>query len=152
MIAQIVPYAMAAILLAAMVIEMRTGRIPNWLTLLPFVLFIMLAVSGADRTALAWQLGLAALVFALGIGLFIVGGIGAGAVKLAAGLALFVPWAVGLKALGAFLGLLFVTTFLIVQIRKAVGSEESNWHVMSHNVLPMSLPIGLTGLVVLFLL
>ena len=151
MIAQLVPYAMAAILLAAMLLEMRTGRIPNWLTLLPFVLFILLAASGADRSALAWQLGLAALVFVLGIGLFIVGGIGAGAVKLAAGLALFVPWAMGLKALGSFVGLLFLTTFLVVQIRKGFGSEQSKWYVMSHNVLPMSLPIGLTGLAVLFL-
>mgnify|MGYP000267108029 CR=1 FL=1 len=48
MIAQYVPYAMAAVLLVAMVIELRTGKIPNWLTLVPFLLFIALAATGVD--------------------------------------------------------------------------------------------------------
>lgn len=153
MIAQYVPYAMAAVLLVAMAIELRTGKIPNWLTLVPFVLFIAVAATGADRTALAWQLGLAALVFAVGIVLFIFAGFGAGAVKLMTGIALFVPWDKGLTALVIFVGVLFVSTFLIVNLRKFVPAETSNWHVFTASrALPLSLPLGITGLWVLFMM
>lgn len=152
MIAQYVPYAMVAVLLAAMAIELRTGKIPNWLTLLPFVLFILVAGAADDRAALGWQLGLAAVVFAVGIALFIFAGFGAGAVKLMTGIALFVPWGNGLNALFVFVGALFVGTFVIVMLRKAVGSQDSQWHVLAKNVLPMSVPLGITGLAVFFLL
>lgn len=152
MIAQYVPYAMAAVLIAAMLVELRVGKIPNWLTLLPFVLFIVLAATGADRTALAWQLGLAALVFGVGIAMFIFAGFGAGAVKLMTGIALFVPWDKGWYALGVFVGALFVIAFVIINLRKMVGSEDSKWHILAKNVLPMSLPLGIMGLTVLFLL
>lgn len=153
MIAQYVPYAMAAVLLVAMVIELRTGKIPNWLTLVPYVLFIALAASGVDRAALGWQLGLAVLVFAVGIVLFIFAGFGAGAVKLMTGIALFVPWDKGLTALAIFVGVLFASSFLIVKLRKYVSAETSSWHVfVANRALPMSVPLGITGLWVLFMM
>ena len=150
MIAQYVSYAMAAVLVAAVVIELRTGKIPNWLTLLPFVLFIILAASGADRTFLAWQLGLAAIVFLIGIALFMFAGFGAGAAKLMTGVALFVPWDRGWYALIVFVVALFASAFVIVNLRKLAGSESSSWNVLAKNVMPMSVPLATMGFAVLF--
>ncbi|WP_296425754.1 prepilin peptidase [Yoonia sp.] len=150
MIAHYVPFAIGAILIAAIVIELRTGRIPNWLTLLPFIAFIGVAATTPDKAALGWQLGLAAAVFAVGILLFVFGGFGAGAVKLMAGLALFVPLDKGGYALIVFGATLFVGTFVMINLRRMVGSPDSNWNVLAKNVLPMSVPIGLAGLAALF--
>ena len=75
-------YAMAAVLIAAMLIEVRTGRIPNWLTLIPFAIFAALLVLTDDRMPLYWQMGIAAAMLVAGLILFAVGGMGAGALNL----------------------------------------------------------------------
>ncbi|WP_296431277.1 prepilin peptidase, partial [Yoonia sp.] len=92
MIAQYATFAMAAILISAMALEIRTGRIPNWLSVLPFVIFASVLVLADDRAGLYWQLALSAGVFVFGLIMFAIGGMGAGAVKLMAGTILFVPW------------------------------------------------------------
>ena len=46
----------------------------------------------------------------------------------------------------AFIVIMLACTFLVVQIRRIFGSEDSTWHVMAKPVVPMSLPIGLTAL------
>ena len=76
---EMIPLAMGAVLVVAMLLEIRVGRIPNWLTLLPFLLFAILLVFTEDRTPLYWQMGLAAGVFVFGLVLFAIGGSGAGA-------------------------------------------------------------------------
>lgn len=144
--------AMAAVLIAAMVIELRTGRIPNWLTLVPLALFAVVFVLAEDRSPLLIQLALAAVVFAVGLGLFATGAIGAGAVKLIAGLALFVPLGSAFYTLLIFLAVFFVSAFLFVQVRKLIGSEQSKWHVMANAVIPLSFPICVAGLFGLFVL
>ena len=150
MITQLVPFAMAAILLAAMAIEVRKGRIPNWLTLLPFVVFAVVLLTGGDVWALMPQIYLALAVFVAGLLLFAVAGIGAGAVKLMTGLALFVPVGEAFFTLIVFISALFASAVIIVQLRKFAGSEQSKWHVMANAVLPMSIPIGIAGLASLF--
>lgn len=152
MITEYTSYAMAVVLLVAIVIELRTGKIPNWLTLVPFLLFILVAANTQDRAALGWQMGMAAGVFAFGIVAFIFAGFGAGAVKLMTGVALFVPLENGLIALAVFVAALFISTFLIVMLRKMIGSESSQWQVLANRVLPMSLPLGVTGIVAMFVL
>ncbi|MBE0414844.1 prepilin peptidase, partial [Yoonia sp.] len=102
MIVEYLPYAMAVVLLAAIFVELRTGKIPNWLTLLPFVMFVVVAATAHDRAALGWQMGLAAGVFVVGILGFVFAGFGAGAVKLMTGVALFVPLEKGIFALMVF--------------------------------------------------
>ncbi len=144
--------AMAAVLIAAMVIELRTGRIPNWLTLVPLALFAVVFVLAEDRTGLLIQLALAAGVFAVGLGLFATGAIGAGAVKLIAGLVLFVPLGSAFYTLLIFLAVFFVSAFLFVQIRKLLGSEQSSWHVMANAVIPLSFPICVAGIFGMFVL
>ena len=92
MLAEYATFAVAAILIVAMVLEIRTGRIPNWLTALPLVVFAGLLFVADDRNPLYSQLGLAAGVFVFGLLMFGIGGMGAGAVKLMAGTALFIPF------------------------------------------------------------
>ena len=62
------------------------------------------------------------------------------------------PMGNGFVILIAFVVLMLLCTFLVVQIRKAIGAEDSAWHVLSNPVVPMSLPIGLTGLLAFLLL
>lgn len=150
MIAQLATYAMAAILVAAMVIECRSGRIPNWLTLIPPVLFVLVVVTAPEPTAMIWQFALGAAVFVFGLVLFFVAGFGAGAVKLMGGAALFIPLNNALYAFGILVAVLFASAFIIVQVRKAFGSDESDWHVLANAVLPMSLPIALATLGAMF--
>lgn len=150
MIAQYASFAMAAILIVAMLLEVRTGRIPNWLTLLPFVVFLGVLVAADDRAPFYWQMGLAAGVFAFGLLLFTFAGFGAGAVKLMTGVALFVPFAKGGYTLLVFVVALFASATLIVFLRKAFGSENSSWHAMTKSVSPMSIPIACAGLAAMF--
>ncbi len=152
MFAQLAAYAMGAVLIGAMVFEARTGRIPNWLTLVPVGLFVILLVVSADRSAMLWQLGLGAVAFAIGILLYATAGMGAGAVKLLAGVALFVPLSKGWLALGVFVGAIFASAILIKLLRKSFASEDSEWLIFAKAVLPMSWPIGAAGLAVLFVL
>lgn len=145
-------YTVAAVLIAAMLIEIRTGRIPNLLTLVPFAIFAVVLIMSPDRGPLFWQLGLSFAVFAGGLTLFAVGGMGAGAVKLLAGTVLFVPFAKSFYALLVFLGVFFLSSFIFVQLRKLLGSEDSKWHLMAHQVLPLSFSIGVAGIVGMFFL
>ena len=152
MIVEMIPFAVAAIIVVAMLLEIKTGRIPNWLTFLPFVLFAVLLAAVEDRTPLYWQIALAAGVFLFGIVMFAIGGSGAGAVKLMTGVALFVPVSkAGYTAL-VFLLVFFVSSFIFVQLRKAFGSENSSWHLMAKQVLPLSFSIGMAGLAGMFLI
>ena len=150
MIAQYAPYLMSAVLILAMALEFRTGKIPNWLTLIPFVLFIAVAATTEDRSTLVWPLIVAVAVFAVGLLLFAFAGFGAGAVKLMAGLALFIPLSKGFIAVGIFFGSLFVFGFVLSQIRKYAGKENSDWHILRSKSFPISLPLVLTGLGVFF--
>ena len=144
--------AMAAVLIVAMLIELRTGRIPNWLTLVPVGIFIAVLALADDRSALLFQLGLAVALFVLGIVLFSVGAIGAGAVKLLAATTLFIPLGVAFYTFLVFLAVFFVSAFVFVQLRKLFGSEDSRWHVMAKAVIPLSFPICVAGLVGMFVL
>ena len=145
-----IPLAVAAVIVVAMLLEIRTGRIPNWLTILPFVLFAVLLFMTEDRTWLYWQMALAGGVFVFGLVMFVIGGSGAGAVKLMTGIALFVPLTnAGATAVIFFL-VFFISSFIFVQLRKAFGSDDSAWHLMANAVLPLSFSIGVAGLTGMF--
>ncbi len=150
MIAQYALYLIGLVLIVAMVFEFRSGKIPNWLTLVPFVLFIVVAVTVEDRSALIWQLLLAVAVFAVGLLLFAFVGFGAGAVKLMSGLALFIPMSEVLTAMAIFVGSFFLTGFVVIQMRRFIGNDESDWHVLRGRSTPMSVPLAMTGLGIIF--
>ncbi|MFT6076771.1 MAG: prepilin peptidase CpaA [Yoonia sp.] len=150
MIAQYATFAMAAILISAIVLEIRTGRIPNWLTALPFVIFAAVLAMAHDRTPFYWQVALAGGVFIFGLIMFAIGGMGAGAVKLMSGTVLFIPLEDAFYTLIAYLVVFFVSTFIFIQIRKMFGSEDSSWHLMANAVIPLSFSIGVAGLFGMF--
>ncbi|MCK0094667.1 prepilin peptidase [Yoonia sp. F2084L] len=150
MTVEMIPLAVAAVIVLAMLLEIKTGRIPNWLTILPFVLFAVLLFVSEDRTPLYWQIGLATGVFVFGLIMFAIGGSGAGAVKLMTGVALFVPFSKAGYAAIIFFLVFFISSFIFVQIRKAFGSENSSWHLMANAVLPLSFSIGVAGLTGMF--
>ncbi|WP_322893670.1 MULTISPECIES: prepilin peptidase [unclassified Yoonia] len=147
-----VPIVMTLILIAAMVTELRTGKIPNLLTLMPFVLFMLVLVTSPDPQVFGPQLIGAAVVLVIGLVLFAVAGFGAGAVKLLTGLALFVPRDQALVTFGIFVAAIFIGTFLVLQIRKRFAVAGSDWVVLAKGVLPMSWPIGIAGLSLFWLL
>ncbi len=151
MIALYAPYIIIGLLIVAAAIEMRSGKIPNWLTLFPFVLFIIVTATLPDRSVLIWQLVLAAAVFAVGLLLFAFAGFGAGAVKLMSGLALFIPLSKGWIALAVFVGSLVLTAVIVVRLRKAADDARSSWTVINSNVMPMTVPMLLTCLAVFFI-
>ncbi len=150
MIALYVPYIIIGVLVVAMVNELRSGKILNWLTLIPFVLFIVVAANVPDRSELIGQLVLAVAVFAVGLLLFAFAGFGAGAVKMMSGLALFIPLSKGWIALAVFVGSVFLVGVVVGRLRKAVGTKDSAWKVMNSNVLPMTVPMLLTCIAVFF--
>ncbi|MEL6681752.1 MAG: prepilin peptidase [Pseudomonadota bacterium] len=150
MLATYATYVMTVLIVAAMVIEARTGKIPNWLTLIPPVMFAIIAFTATDLTPIWWQLAFAAAVFAFGLFLFTSKVFGAGAVKLMGSVALFMPLVNGFLVTIAFIVAMLGCTFLVVQIRKVIGSEESDWHVLANAVVPMSLPIGVTALLTMW--
>lgn len=147
-----IPAVMSLILIAAMLIETRSGKIPNWLTLFPFVLFMLVLVTAPDPAAFGGRLIGAAIVMVAGLVLFAFAGFGAGAVKLLTGLALFVPHDQALAVLGILIAAIFIGTFVVLQIRKRAGNPDSKWVVLSKGVLPMSWPIGIAGLSLFWLL
>ncbi|ARU00610.1 prepilin peptidase [Yoonia vestfoldensis] len=146
------PFLMSLILIAGMVIEMRDGRLPNWLTMLPFVLFMALIVTAPDPAVFAGRLVGAAMVFVVGLVLFALAGFGAGAVKLLTGLALFIPAEKAVATFSIFIVTMFVGTFIILQIHKRVAAADSKWVILHKRVLPMSLPIGIAGLCAFWLI
>ena len=146
------PVLVSLILIAAMVIELRSGKIPNWLTLMPFMVFMLVLVSAPDPTVFGPRLIGAAVVLVLGLVLFAVAGFGAGAVKLLTGVALFVPADKALVTLGILVVAIFAGSFVVLQIRKGFGHPDSKWIVLSKGVLPMSWPIGIAGLTQFWLL
>jgi Flp pilus assembly protein protease CpaA len=83
--------------------DIREHRLPNKLTLpaipLTAVSWLALAVMGNRWVDLAVAVGVAVIVFAVGLGVNLMGVLGMGDVKLFTGLALMLGWFMGLFAL-----------------------------------------------------
>ncbi len=87
------PLLLAAMLVAAAMWDLRKRIIPNRLNLaIALTAPIAWIASGLDPWPdIAIQIGLAALIFGLFVGLFMLGGIGGGDVKLIGAVALWIP-------------------------------------------------------------
>ena len=140
-----------ALLVVAAVWDMRMARIPNWLVLLFLPLFALKAFLFPQDVDLLWQIVFAAVVFAAGFGLFAAGAIGAGAVKLMAATALFMPMdrlgVIGLTLLAAVIGGLI----LFGTLRNMFGAEDASWACLRKRIIPMAVPIAVTGVTALLL-
>ena len=147
-----IAWVVAAVLVVAAFWDAKTAKIPNWLVLGLAALFVVKLVIWPGSADILWQVGFAAAVFAGGFGLFAAGAMGAGAVKLAAATALFMP----LDRLGT-LGLAMIAAIIVAMIvigflRGTLGSEDSSWACLRKRIIPMAVPIGITGIVGLFAL
>ena len=150
MLAHYAPYVMAVVLVVAFFMEIRVGRIPNWLSAIPYLMFVLVVVLADERSEFLWQVGLAAAVFVFGLIMFAIGGMGAGAVKLLTGTVLFIPLSSAFNAMMVYFVVFFSSLLVFVQIRKYFGSEDSKWHLMANNVLPLSFTIAVTGIMGMF--
>ncbi len=94
LLATILPALLAAMLVAAAVLDVRSRTIPNSLNLA--IALLAIPFWWASGLALwpdaALQLGVGALVFAAFAGVFALGAMGGGDVKLVAAIALWLPW------------------------------------------------------------
>ncbi len=146
-----ISYAVGALLVVAAVMDTKMSRIPNWLVLVLAALFVAKVVLFPQSVDLIWQIVFAVCVFVGGFALFAAGAFGAGAVKLAGVTALFMPldW-IGTLGLILLAGI-FATGFLSGLARSMWGGEDSSWTVLAKRIIPLAIPIAVTGLAGLFL-
>lgn len=150
MIAPYIPFIVAILLIAATLLDLRTGKIPNWIIYAFFALFMVQVAASPERSVFAWQLGFALGAFAIGLLLYAMLGVGAGAVKLLAAAALFLPMGYGWAMFGLLLVTLFSLGLVVTVVQVKFGREDSKWTVLKKRVMPLSLPVTATSLLGLF--
>ena len=132
---------LGAMLLAAAVFDLRARIIPNTLNIAIALLAPLAwwAQGLALWPDIAMQIGVAAIIFALFIGLFALGGIGGGDVKMIGALALWIDWRLMLDLLMimAIIGGAIAGGMLIYRkLRRITGPSE----------VPYGVAIALAGL------
>jgi len=138
--------AFTILFLAAAVSDARTYRIPNWISLALVALFVVAAAVSGQPVVSFWpHLAVGASVFALGYGLYILTGMGAGDAKLSAAAALwagfsgFYFWAFTLALTMSLLALA-----LIVARRVLPAGEAPRPKVFQKGApVPLGVAIGL---------
>jgi len=145
-----IPFAVAALLMITSIIDMRTGRIPNWVSFVFIGLFAVLVALSPDKMGYVWQVVFAAVVFGVGLALYAFVGLGAGAVKLLAAAALFLPMSRTVAITLILIASTFVLGLTVTFIRNKFGSETSSWKVMRERIMPLSLPVTATTLLAMF--
>jgi prepilin peptidase CpaA len=144
--------ALVAVLLLVAFLDARSGRIPNWAIFLIVGLFAVKAYLFPGAVSLYWQAGVAVAVLIAGIGLFMLGGLGAGAVKLAVAVTLFMPLGQWHWLLATFVGSVIIFLLVFSVLRSTANVEKTHWVALKKRVIPMAFPIGTTALVGLYLL
>lgn len=142
--------AVSAILITAAVLDMKSGRIPNWFAFVFMGLFGVLALSTMSLNAALWQCVFAVGVFAFGLLLYQQTGAGAGAVKLMASAALFMPSDRGFALLGLLMLLMFTIGLVVGITNRILRSEDSKWKFLREPVMPLSLPVCATAMLGMF--
>lgn len=136
---------LAVLLLVGAVTDWQRRSIDNWLT----AAIALLAPLYWWATGLAWwpdiafQVGIGATVFAIGIGLFAMGAMGGGDVKLLGGLALWFPGLVMLR-LAIIMSLAGGVLTVVMLIRHKLSKSEAPLEI------PYGLAISLAGLWVIY--
>lgn len=136
---------LAVLLLVGAVTDWQRRSIDNWLT----AAIALLAPLYWWANGLAWwpdiafQVGIGATVFAIGIGLFAMGAMGGGDVKLLGGLALWFPGLVMLR-LAIIMSLAGGVLTVVMLIRHKLSKSEAPLEI------PYGLAISLAGLWVIY--
>lgn len=145
--------ALAGLLLAIIWFDLRYLRIPNILVMLLVALFVLRALLQPAMAVFWPHLGLALGVFGLTFVLFTLRMMGGGDTKILPALALFVPLGFLPQTLLIFAAALIICTLFVMALRRLVKpSAATQWRFMASHKMPMGLPIGLSGLVVLALM
>ena len=133
LLALAVPLVVVAI---AIVIELRTGEIPNWLTLGALLAAVPLAflTDGLERAGIAF--GVASVITVIA---FRSGGMGGGALKLTVAIAALTCWQVVVAALGAM-----TLGYALARARDRVANEADR--EIASTTIPSSPFVGV-GLV-----
>ena len=147
---ELISYGVASLLVVAALLDMRTGKIPNWLAMAGVAIFIVKLAVFPDSVAIWPQMALAVGVLVGGFALFVAGAFGAGAVKLAFVTALFMPVGDALWLLSVLVAAIVVSLIVFGTLRVTMGGDESGWSVLRRRVIPLAVPIAATGLTGLF--
>ncbi len=136
--------------------DLKVLKIPNWLVLAVFAVFLICGLWGLPPEVFVWRLGHGAIVLLIGFIVFAVGGIGGGDAKMAAALAPFVVPA----EIMPFLALYAVTTLFLMAVLRIVQQfarhEETGWLAIDQlqkppreRVFPMGLIFAVTVVIYL---
>ena len=142
--------AAATVLICAAFVDMRKGRVPNWIPLCLVGVFAVYAVTVLSLETALWHIAFGAMVFAFGLVLYFFTRAGAGAMKMMAAAALFLPMERAGALLLLFFGTMFIIGIVIAMMHKFSQFENSGWVFLSTRVIPLSLPIGATSLLGMF--
>ncbi|MGI9355478.1 MAG: A24 family peptidase [Rhizobiaceae bacterium] len=127
--------------------DLRHMRIPDRLSFLLLGLFLLLALSQPfSETGL--RIAQALCVFLLCFAGYFFRLLGGGDVKILTALSLFVPLTYASEVLLVFSGTLIGGTSLVVLARRVTSDTSSDWAYLNSSKLPMGVPIGLAGLIV----
>lgn len=150
LLAALVPVGVALLLLYAGYSDLRRLQIPNWITLLLILGFVVIAPS-LPTAEISSRLIVAAVAFAVGFVLFALNTMGAGDVKLFSGLLLFVPSGDVALFMLIFSATLMVGIATIVLMRRALSTQMASFKSISTpGVFPMGISISAAGLICLF--
>ncbi len=142
---------MAPILVLVAYYDMRFMRIPNGLSILGLLIFA-LTIPLLDGGEVIARLMTAGIVFAIGLGAFMMRWFGGGDIKILSVLLLFIPsQTLSLYALGFSASMLIGIAFILM-LRSAPWPANANWVVIrERGTFPMGISIALSGLVHPFL-
>lgn len=136
--------------------DLKVLKIPNWMVLAVFAVFLVCGLWGLPLDTFLWRLGQAVIVLVIGFVIFALGGIGGGDAKMAAALA---PFVVPSEIL-AFLALYAVTTLVLMAVLRLVQQfarhDETGWLAIDQlhkppreRVFPMGLIFAMTVVIYL---
>jgi prepilin peptidase CpaA len=136
--------------------DLKSLRIPNWLVLSVFGVFLVTGSWGLPGDIFAWRLAQGAIVLAVGFLLFLPGFVGGGDAKMAAALA---PFVAVQDALGVLILYAVVTLVLLLALRLAMQfarHQTTGWMAVDQyarpareRVFPMGLIFAITIVVYL---
>ncbi|MDU8946035.1 prepilin peptidase [Ovoidimarina sediminis] len=138
---------LAPLLVFVAFFDMRLMRIPNWISLAGLAIFVltMPLLPGSEIVA---RLMMAAIVFVLGIGAFMMRWFGGGDIKILSVLFLFIPsGTLSLYGLG-FSASMLAGIALILTLRTIPWPANTEWvSLRETGTFPMGISIALSGII-----
>lgn len=137
---------MAPLLVFVAFFDMRLMRIPNWISLVGLLIFA-LTIPLLPASEVLARMGMAAVVFILGVGAFMMRWFGGGDIKILSVLFLFIPsGTLSLYGLGFSVSMLAGIAFILA-MRSMPWPANTEWvSLREHGTFPMGISIALSGI------